>query len=192
MGNLFVSIRSTTRPVHFAPSVFHWKNFENCAILCFGLNSKAKRSNREWKSLPSEILCGKKIEELISLFLAQSFLAPPVDILSFLNNLCPNIIREKSGFNQIGPCYTSKIVTFSAELLREGAPLLLNSWAVIHARQIIQHPHLFKGDNYFVPNISDFNPGHSAHSWPLEWYEMTFLDSSFKKIVLPCTKCSSV
>ena len=192
MGNLFVSIRRTTRPVHFAPSVFHWKNFENCAILCFGLKSKAKRSNREWKSLPSEILCGKKIEELISLFLAQSFLAPPVDILSFLNNLCPNIIREKSGFNQIDPCYMSKIITFSSNLLREGALLLLNSWAVLHARQIIQHPHLFKGDNYFVPNISDFNPGHSAHSWPLECCEMTFLDSSFKKIVLPCTKWSSV
>lgn len=144
------------------------------------------------RAFPQKYLVGKKIEELISLFLAQSFLAPPVDILSFLNNLCPNIIREKSGFNQIDPCYMSKIVTFSAELIRVGAPRLLNSWAVIHARQIIQHPHLFKGDNYFVPNISDFNPGHSAHSWPLEWYEMTFLDSSFKKIVLPCTKCSSV
>ena len=80
-----------------------------------------------------------------------------------------------------------KIITYSAELLQEGALCLLNSWAVLHSRQIIQHPHSFKGDNYFVPNISDFNPGLSEYSWSPGSCKMSFLYSCFKKIVLPCT-----
>lgn len=129
-------------------------------------------------SLRNTFCCGEKIEELISFCGAKFLSRQYIDILSFLNNLCSNITREKSVFNQIDPCYTRKIITFSVELLQEGALSLINSWAVLHARQIIQHPHSFKDDNYFVQvNISDFNPGHREHSWSLGSCKMTFLYS---------------
>ena len=54
-----------------------------------------------------------------------------------------------------------KIITLSAELLQKGALCGRNSSAVLRARQIIQHPHSLKSDNYFDPNISDFNSGHT-------------------------------